>query len=73
MSNPLECAATFLKTWKSTLVGHLGLQSIVYHIEFEHPVAQSQILRSTLYQPWGKSRACLVGPRHPLPSPRQTW
>ena len=25
MSKPPECAATFFKTWKSTLVDHLGI------------------------------------------------
>jgi hypothetical protein len=33
MSRPPECAATFFKTWRSILVGHLGLQSVTYRVE----------------------------------------
>ena len=32
MSPSLECAATSFLTWKSTLVGHLGLQSMSYRV-----------------------------------------
>ena len=32
MSPSPECAATFFWTWKSTLVGHLGLQSMSYRV-----------------------------------------
>ena len=32
MSLSPECAATFFWTWKSTLVGHLGLQSMAYRV-----------------------------------------
>ena len=33
MSPPSECAASFVWTWKSCLVGHLGLQSMSYQVE----------------------------------------
>jgi hypothetical protein len=33
MSRPPECAATFFKTWRSILVGHLGLQSVTYRVD----------------------------------------
>ena len=33
MSPSPECAATFFWTWKSTLVGHLGLQSMSNRVE----------------------------------------
>ena len=33
MSRPPECAATFFKTWRSVLVGHLGLQSVTYRVD----------------------------------------
>ena len=32
MSTSPEGAATFFKTWKSTFVGHLGLQSMSYQV-----------------------------------------
>ena len=32
MSTSPEGAATFFKTWKSTFVGHLGLQSMSYRV-----------------------------------------
>jgi hypothetical protein len=33
MSKPPECAATFLKSFRSIYVGHLGLQSVTYRVE----------------------------------------
>ena len=33
MSPSPGCAATFFLTWKSTLVGHLVLQSMSYRVE----------------------------------------
>jgi hypothetical protein len=33
MSKPPECAATFLKNFRSIYVGHLGLQSVTYRVE----------------------------------------
>ena len=33
MSKPPECAATFLKFFRSIYVGHLGLQSVTYRVE----------------------------------------
>ena len=32
MSTSPKGAATFFKTWKSTFVGHLGLQSMSYRV-----------------------------------------
>ena len=33
MSKPPECAATFLKNFRSIYVGHLGLQSVTYRVD----------------------------------------
>ncbi len=33
MSKPPECAATFLKKFRSIYVGHLGLQSVTYRVD----------------------------------------
>jgi hypothetical protein len=33
MSKPPECAATFLKNFRSIYVSHLGLQSVTYRVD----------------------------------------
>ena len=33
MSRSPECTATFFKTWRSILVGHLRLQSVTYRVD----------------------------------------
>ena len=42
MSRSPECAATFFKTWRSTLVGHLGLQSVTYRVDTPCKVNNNQ-------------------------------
>jgi hypothetical protein len=43
MSRPPECAATFFKTWRSILLGHLGLQSVTYRVETPCSISGQQI------------------------------
>ena len=47
MSRPPECAATLFKTWRSILVGHLGLQSVTYRVDT--PCTDYSIYISKMY------------------------